>query len=74
MADELGDDFGDQRLESLVKAVFAPIERGVAMHDPAHVAGPVRTQHKRLAGGVLGAKQALDAARRLGEAAPLLFR
>ncbi len=34
-----GDDLGDQRLEAGVETVFAGVERAVALHHPAHVAG-----------------------------------
>ena len=43
-SDELRSDVRDQRLEPVVLAIFPGIEHGMAMHDPADVAGAGRTQ------------------------------
>src|SRR5438067_13077494 len=44
VAQELGDDVGDQRLEQRAPTVLLLVEDAVALDHPAHVAGTVRPQ------------------------------
>src|SRR5690606_448667 len=67
VADEVRDDLRDERLEALVPAVLAVVEHTVAVHDPTHVARPVRTQDVRHAPLGPRAKQLFDRAHRLDE-------
>jgi hypothetical protein len=51
LADELGTDLGQQRLERGVPAVFARVQIRLAMDDPAYVADAEVAQHERLDSG-----------------------
>ena len=44
MRDEPRDYVGYKSFERFVPAVLLPVERSVTLDDPAHVAGPVRTE------------------------------
>src|SRR5712691_1933800 len=74
VADELGDDVRDQRLELLAPAVFPGVQRAVALNDPPHVAGSMASQDG--GSGVLGpgAEQPFDGAHRRHEALLLRLR
>jgi len=68
--EEFRRDLGDHRLERDVPPVLARVERAVARHDPAEVAGPVRAQRERLVDRSIRAEHALDRVHRAEQ--PLL--
>ena len=51
LADELGTDLGQQRLERTVPAVFAGVQHGLAMDDPADIADAEVAQDERAVSG-----------------------
>ena len=61
-------DVGDQALERRVKTVFAGIERAVALHHPAHVAGARLAQARARRQSMGCAEQPFDRGHRAGQA------
>ena len=53
MVDEVGRDAGNERFEADVPLVLAGVQRAVARHDPAEVAGAVGTQQEVLPRGLV---------------------
>ena len=60
-----------QRLESLVVLPLLPVQLAVALHHPAHVAGPVGTQGDFGLAYLFLVQQVLDLAHRPGQFFPI---
>src|SRR5205085_8171335 len=72
--DERGDDLRHQRLETFVPAVFLGVERAVAAHNPAEIAGAGAAERNRRFVLARACEQRLDRICRLNEPPLIVFR